>query len=828
MVSSPRAAAAVLALAAWAPAVAVAAAISPPDSAKVQNRLWESAAGSYYNDSFLIGNGRIGAALPGTPVSEKIHVNEDSFWSGGQLHRVNPDALNYMPQMQSLVVNGQIKNAATLASFAYAGTPVSARHYDFLGDLELTMNHSSSVTNYERWLDLADSTAGVYYQVSGVSYQREYIASNPAGVIAIHITSDHAGTVNFNVHLRRGSSLNRWEDYSEKLGNDAIVMGGGSGGKEAVAFVAGAKVVASGGKVFTIGDYVKCEGADEAWVYFSAWTSFRKDNPRDAVIKDIEAAAASTYNSIRSAHVGDYQELASRVSLNLGESSDEQKAMTTSGRMLALSKAFDPELASLYFQFGRYLLISSSRHGTLPPNLQGIWSADIDPQWGSKYTININTEMNYWPSLVTNLAELNTPLWDLIDIMRTTGSNTANSMYGAKGVVAHHNTDLWGDTAPQDNYVSSTFWPSGFAWLVTHLFEYYLFTGNQDMLAEKYDTLVDAATFYLDFLTDYKGWKVTNPSISPENTYHIPGSKSTAALTCGPTIDNSLVWALFGMVLDTQAVLGIQDHALAKRISVMRSQLPPLRVSPTTGGIMEWIEDYTETDPGHRHFSLLWGFYPGSQITPSNATTFAAAQKTLYRRLSNGGGDTGWSRAWSVSLAARSFNASSVGDSLTTLLEAYTYPNSLLNTGPPASFQIDGNFGGTAGVAEALVQSHEYVVAGHSTTKRMIAAHLGDKNKIPLIRLLPALPPLWASNGGGSVTGLLARGGFEIDMVWGEEAHLTNATITSKIGGQAWITLGGTPIGGTNRTEISVDGHGHGTFVLLKATKGKKYTVTLA
>jgi alpha-L-fucosidase 2 len=367
--------------------------IDPPNSAQVPSRLWDSVAGTYYNDSFLIGNGRIGAAVPGTAAAEKIYVNEDSFWSGGPLSRVNPDALKYMPQMQSYITNGQIQNAANLASFAYAGTPVSTRHFDFLGDLELTMNHSSSVTNYERWLDLADGTAGVYYKVSGTTYKREYIASNPAGVIAIHITSDKAAAINFNVHLGRGDSLNRWEDYSEKSGSDAIVMGGGSGGKEAILFAAGAKVVASGGKVYTIGDYVKCEGADEAWVYFSTWTSFRKSDPKSAVLKDLQAAAASAYNKIRTAHIADYQSLAGRVALNLGESSSAQKALTTSGRMLGLSKAFDPELVSLYFQFGRYLFISSSRKGTLPPNLQGIWSSDIDPQWGSKYTININTGM---------------------------------------------------------------------------------------------------------------------------------------------------------------------------------------------------------------------------------------------------------------------------------------------------------------------------------------------------------------------------------------------------------------------------------------------------
>lgn len=548
-----------------------------PNSASVPSRLWEASAGTYFNDSYLIGNGCLGAALPGTAQLEKIWINEDSFWSGGQLHRVNPDALDNMPVMQAQLATGQISDAATLASFAYAGTPVSTRHFELLGNLELSMNHSSSVTGYERWLDVADSTAGVYYVVGGVTYTREYIASEPAGVIAIRITADKPGAVDFNIHLRKGLSLNRWEDYSQKVGSDTIVMGGGSASVHTIEFAAGARVVAPTGKVYTIGDYVKCEGADEAVVYFTAWTSFRKPDPKAAVLADLEAVSGRSYDVFRSEHVDDYQSLAGRVSLNLGTSSAAQKQGSTSTRMAAVGQVFDPELASLYFHFGRYLFISSSRNGTLPPNLQGIWNADIDPQWGSKYTININTQMNYWPALVTNLADLNAPLFDLIEKVRTTGLDTANSMYGARGAVCHHNTDLWGDSAPQDNYVSSTFWPSGLAWLATHIFEHYQYTGDLDVFRENFDALRDSALFYLDFLTDYKGWKVTSPSISPENKYYLPNSSSTAAITLGPTIDNSIVWALFGMVLESQEILGIDDEDLASDIRQLRAQLPPLR-----------------------------------------------------------------------------------------------------------------------------------------------------------------------------------------------------------------------------------------------------------
>ena len=693
------------------------------------------------------------------------------------------------------------------------------------------MNHSSTVKEYERWLDVADSTAGVYYVVNGVTYTPEYIASEPTGLIAIRIKADKPAAVDFNIHLRKGLSLNRWEDYSQKVGSDTVIMGGGSASVHTIEFAAGAKIVASTGKVYTIGDYVKCEGADEAVVYFTAWTSFRKPDPKAAVLGDLEAVTGNSYKVIRSEHIDDYQSLAGRVSLNLGTSSLDQKQGSTSARIGAAGKVFDPELASLYFQFGRYLFISSSRSGTLPPNQQGIWNGDIDPQWGSKYTININTQMNYWPALVTNLADLNAPLFDLIEKVRTTGLDTAKSMYGARGAVCHHNTDLWGDSAPQDNYVSSTFWPSGLAWLATHIFEYYQFTGDVDVLREHFDALRDSALFFLDFMTDYKGWKVTNPSISPENKYYLPNSSSAAAITLGPTIDNSIVWALLGMVLESRSILGIEDEDLTSSIKELRARLPPLSVN-SFGGIMEWIEDYKETEIGHRHWSPLFGLYPGSEITASNKTAFEAAKVTMSRRLSNGGGDTGWSRAWTISLAARTFNASLVDSSLTTLLTDYTYGKSLLDTGPPAAFQIDGNLGGPAGIAEALLQSHEQILtkcaSKNSTALR--PASLGDdyERKVPLIRLLPALPSSWASNGGGSVSGLLARGGFEVDIAWSEDGSRKNATIMSKLGGQVWLTLGGTPIGEKGNQEISIESQGSGDFVLLKTQKGEQYSVMSA
>ncbi|KAI0539409.1 Six-hairpin glycosidase-like protein [Xylaria digitata] len=765
--------------------------IPTPESSSKPLRIWSTQVAVNYNDSYLIGNGRLGAAIPGSPQTEVMPVNEDSFWSGGALSRINPDALTYMPEIQSLVAEGRPIEATTLAGFAYAGTPVSTRHYDTLGDLELTMNHSSAVTGYERWLDLADGTSGLYYSVSDITFTREYVASNPDDIIAIRVAASLPGTVSFNVHLRRGKSLNKFEDYSEKVGSDTVVIGGGSASSDAIGFASGVRVVSDGGIVKTIGDHIICDNADEAWIYFTSWTTVRKSNPREAVLSDLKAISNRDYKSIRQAHITDYQELAGRVDLNIGSSSPMQKALDTADRMARLTGEFDPELVTLNFQFGRYLLIASSRDNTLPPNLQGIWSRDLDPQWGSKYTININTQMNYWPSYVTNLVDLNGPLFDLIEKMVASGITTATKMYNARGAVCHHNTDLWGDTAPQDNYKSSTWWPSGLAWMVTHIWNYYEFTGDTDVLREHYTALREAALFFVDFLTDYKGWKVTNPSISPENTYYLPNNaKQSSAITIGPTMDNSIAWSLFGIVLDAQRILGIDDDEFVSDVLETRERLPSLRVN-SNGGIIEWIEDYQETEPGHRHWSPLFGLYPGNQITISNSTTFNAARKTISRRLENGGGDTGWSRAWAIALAARTFDSETARDSVIHLLTKFMYPASLLNVNEPSAFQVDGNFGGTAGIAEMILQSHEYVSTISGVLK---SAYTGEEDKVALIRLLPALPSQWASNGGGFAKGLLARGGFEIDVFWNEDAEFINATITSLKGNNAWQWLFGNEI----------------------------------
>jgi alpha-L-fucosidase 2 len=365
-------------------------------------RIWDTAAAIHYDDSYVIGNGRLGAAiggamsasLPGGPVTETIPINEDSYWSGGPMYRVNPDAAATVGNMQSLISQNRIPEAARLGGFGYAGTPVSTRHYEALGDIELQLNHSAGFSQYQRWLDLSDATTVVSYVHDNVAYQREYIASNPDGVIAIRLTANATGNVSFNAHLRKGQggSLNRWEDYSTKVGQDTIVMGGGRAGETGIEFAAGLKVVATGGRVYTLGDFVLCDGADAATIYVSAWTTFRKPDPKAAALADLEKAAKSSYQDVRNRHVQDYQKYAQRFDLSLGTSTPDQRNMTTARRFQTMNSTgvFDPELASLYMSFGRYLLIATSREGTLPTNLQGIWNQALDPMWGSKYPININ------------------------------------------------------------------------------------------------------------------------------------------------------------------------------------------------------------------------------------------------------------------------------------------------------------------------------------------------------------------------------------------------------------------------------------------------------
>lgn len=371
---------------------ALTAAVRPPNSSALPSRIWADEAGLNLTDGYPLGNGRLGAISTGDVTSDHVTLNEDSYWSGPLLRRVNPDAVQSVGRMQAQVRQGYIQQAQELGSLGYVGTPVSTQHYEPLGYLTLAQNVTGNITNYERWLDLADATAGVYFVNSNISFQREYLVSNPADIIVIRLNASEPGSINFNIHLDRDeASLNRWEDYSQPVNGNTIVMGSRSGGANSIGSAVGARVVATGGRVSTLGDYVLCDGADEAYVYISAHTTVRTNDTRSAVLKDLGVFSPDTYDTLRADHVEDYKQYYDRLQLNLGTSLAKQRNMSTPARMVAIKpKSFDPELSVLYFQYARYLLIATSRNGTLPPNLQGIWSEDFDPMWGSKYTININ------------------------------------------------------------------------------------------------------------------------------------------------------------------------------------------------------------------------------------------------------------------------------------------------------------------------------------------------------------------------------------------------------------------------------------------------------